>query len=87
MAILNIRRVLIFVFLLIIVPLELYFKAYTGIAQNWVRDYSGDILYEILWCLVAFWFVHPVKDLKILKNITGKIALWIFAITCVIEIS
>ena len=58
-----------------------------GIAQTWVRDYSGDVLYEILWCLVAFWFVQPIKDTKRLRNTTGKIALWVFAITCTIEIS
>ena len=87
MATLNTRRVLILVSLLIIIPLGLYSKAYTGIGQAWVRDYSGDVLYEILWCLVAFWFVHSVKDLKRLKNITGKIALWVFTITCTIEVS
>lgn len=87
MAIFNTRRMLIFVSLLIIVPLGLYSKTYTGIAQTWVRDYSGDVSYEILWCLVAFWFVRPNKDKKKLKNTTVRIAWWIFAITCAIEVS
>lgn len=87
MATSNTRRVLILVSLLIIIPLGLYSKTYVGIAQTWVRDYSGDVLYEILWCLVAFWFVNPIKDIKRLRNTTGKIALWVFAITCAIEIS
>ena len=81
------RRILIIISLSIITPLGLYSKAYTGIAQAWVRDYSGDILYEILWCLIVFWFALPIKDLIRLKSITIKIAGWVFAVTCIIEIS
>ncbi len=81
------RRTLILLCLIVITPLGLLSKAYTGIGQQWVQDYSGDVLYEIFWCLVIFWFMTPVKDLKKLKNITIKIALWVFAITCVIEVS
>ncbi|MCC0177064.1 DUF2809 domain-containing protein [Waterburya agarophytonicola K14] len=87
MAIINTRRSLIFISLLAIVPLGLYSKVYMGIAQTWVHDYSGDVLYEILWCLVIFWFVHSPKDVKQLKNIASRIALWVFAVTCAIEIS
>lgn len=72
---------------MIIIPLGLYSKAYTGIGQAWVRDYSGDILYEILWCLIIFWFALPIKDLARLKSITVKIAVWVFILTSIIEIS
>ncbi|MEM8718960.1 MAG: DUF2809 domain-containing protein [Cyanobacteria bacterium P01_G01_bin.39] len=81
------RRMLILLCLIVITPLGLLSKAYTGIGQQWVQDYSGDILYEIFWCLVIFWFMYPVKDLNKLRNITIKIALWVFVITSIIEVS
>jgi len=62
-------------------------KAYTGIAQEWVQDYSGDVLYEIFWCLVIFWFIPSIKDLDKLSSITIKIALSVFVVTCAIEVS
>ena len=81
------HRILIFISLLIIIPIGLYSKAYTGIAQGWVNGYSGDVLYEILWCLIIFWFIRPIRNLNKLANTTFKIAFWVFAITCVIEVS
>ena len=80
-------RVLIIISLLLITPLGLLSKAYTGVAQTWVRDYSGDVLYEIFWCLFVFWFTLPVRNLTRLKLVTSKIALGVFAVTCVIEVS
>ena len=81
------RRFLIVASLLIIIPLGLYSKAYTGIAQTWVRDYLGDVLYEILWCLIVFWFVRPIENLAQLRSITSKIAGWVFVVTCAIEVN
>ena len=83
----NRRHILISISLLIIVPLGLYSKTHTGIAQDWVRDYSGDVLYEILWCLVILWFIPPNKDKIARRNTTGKIALGVFIVTCAIEVS
>ena len=80
------RRILIILSLLLITPLGLLSKVYTGVAQAWVQDYSGDVLYEIFWCLVIFWFALPIKIAR-LKNITAKIALGVFAVTCLIEVS
>ncbi len=83
------RRLLIFISLLIITPLGILSKKYTGIGQQWVRDYSGDILYEIFWCLVVFWLI-PQAKVTSQKQVNGskvQIALWVFAITCAIEIS
>lgn len=74
------RHFIISILLLIIIPLGLFSKAYTGIGQNWVHDYSGDILYEILWCLVFFWFFHS-------KKATVTIPLWVFIVTSLIEVS
>ncbi len=83
------RRLLIFISLLIITPLGLLSKQYTGIAQEWFRDYSGDILYEIFWCLIVFWLMHPAKvtSHNKIKTQELQIALWVLAITCAIEIS
>ncbi len=81
------RRILIAIALLIITPLGILSKKYTGIGQAWVQDYSGDVLYEIFWCLVIFWFVRPAKDLKTLTKTSFKIALGVFLITCAIEVS
>jgi len=81
------RRMLILLGLIIITPLGLLSKAYTGIAQEWVQDYSGDVLYEIFWCLVIFWFIPSIKDLDKLSSITIKIALSVFVVTCAIEVS
>jgi hypothetical protein len=80
---LLVRRILILLSLLLIIPLGIFSKAYTGLGQEWVKDYSGDVLYEIFWCLLIFWFTPPSQDLTKL----GKIALWVFAITCIIEVS
>jgi hypothetical protein len=74
------RYLVIFTLLLIIVPLGLFSKTYTGIGQAWVNDYSGDILYEILWCLVFFWFFPS-------KKAVVSIPIWVFIVTSIIEIS
>ncbi len=81
------RAHLILLGLIIITPLGLLSKIYTGIGQKWVQDYSGDVLYEIFWCLVIFWFIPSFKDLGKLQSITIKIASWVFAVTCAIEVS
>ena len=73
-------NIIIFCLILIIVPLGLFSKAYTGIGQVWVHDYSGDILYEILWCLVFFWFFRS-------KKAVTTIPIWVFIITSIIEVS
>ena len=74
------RYFLIFLGLIIVIPLGLFSKAYTGTGQTWVRDYSGDILYEILWCLVFFWFFPS-------KKAVVTIPIWVFIVTSIIEVS
>ncbi len=70
------RRTLL-ILLLIIVPAGFLTKHYTGPAQDWVRNSSGGILYEIFWCLaaaLAFPRWRPVW-----------IAAGVFLITCSLE--
>jgi Protein of unknown function (DUF2809) len=72
----------IFFSLLIIIPLGIYTKFYTGIGKAWVKDYAGDVLYEICWCLLVFFFIPKIKR----KQVIAPIAIWVFVITCCLEI-
>ncbi|ELS02175.1 Protein of unknown function (DUF2809) [Xenococcus sp. PCC 7305] len=74
------RHFLVLLSLFVITPLGLLSKVYTGIGQEWINDYSGDILYEIFWCLVFFWFFSGKKAI-------AMIPLWVFVVTCAIELA
>ncbi len=63
--------------ILIIVPLGLYSKFYSGQAARWVNDSLGGMLYVIFWCLFAFLFLSNTRP--------WKIAAAVFAITCFLE--
>jgi hypothetical protein len=76
------RRFLVLLSLLVIIPLGICSKAYAGIGQEWVQGYSGDVLYEIFWCLLIFWFTPPNRD----RGQLLKIAAGVFAVTCLIEV-
>ncbi|WP_138498835.1 DUF2809 domain-containing protein [Nostoc sp. PA-18-2419] len=64
--------------MLIVVPMGFLFKYYTGSGHKWFNDYGGDILYEIFWCLFAFWFFRS-------RAAVIQIPIWVFIITCIIE--
>jgi len=63
--------------ILIIVPLGIYSKFYSGQAARWVNDSLGGVLYVIFWCLFAFLFLSSTKP--------WKIAAVVFAVTCFLE--
>jgi hypothetical protein len=63
---------------LVITPIGILSKYYKGLGGEWVRDYSGDILYEIFWCLLVFFFLPQ-------KKFIVSIAIWVFIITCSLE--
>ena len=70
-------RLLCFVGIGLLVALGLGSKAYSGWGQDWVRNYSGDVLYEMLWIwLVGAWRV---------KWRSRPIAVTVFIITALIE--
>jgi hypothetical protein len=75
---LFLRRWWILLSLCLITPLGFWFKFYDGPGRWWFNDYGGGVAYEIFWCLVAFFFWPRKKD-------AAKIAVWVFAITCVLE--
>jgi len=61
----------------VIVPLGLASKSYQGAWDWWVRDYAGDILYEIFWILLIA-SILP-------KSSPFWIAFWVFSATSLIE--
>lgn len=71
-------RLLTIVSLLIITPLGFLSKEYYGPWKEWVNDSSGDILYEIFWCLFFFLFILNRKAIT-------SIPLGVFIVTCLIE--
>ncbi|NEO79446.1 DUF2809 domain-containing protein [Moorena sp. SIO4G3] len=73
------QRWLIILSLLIITPLGILSKYYSGLGEKWVHDYSGAILYEIFWCLLIF-FIIPNR-----QAIT-RITLGVFSATCALEL-
>ena len=50
--------------LIILIPLGLFSKSYTGIGEEWVHNYLGDILVEIFLCVLLF-IILPKKFKKI----------------------
>jgi len=71
------QRLLIFLLLIVIVPIGIYTKFYTGPANDWVSNSMGGLIYEIFWCLVVSLFFPLIKP--------GKIAFWVFITTCLLE--
>ncbi|MGB7441313.1 MAG: DUF2809 domain-containing protein [Coleofasciculaceae cyanobacterium] len=72
------RRWLTIISLLVVVPLGIFSKFYTGPLQWWFYGYGGAVLYEIFWCLFVFLLIPGKKAVKL-------IPLWVFIITCIIE--
>ncbi|MBD2003986.1 MULTISPECIES: DUF2809 domain-containing protein [Cyanophyceae] len=64
--------------MLVIVPLGLLSKRYDGFASKWINDSSGDILYEIFWCLLVFLLIPT-------RQAANQIPLWVFSVICAIE--
>jgi hypothetical protein len=75
-------RLLLFICLLVIIFLGIYTKFYKGFGEEWVRDYSGDILYEICWCLLVFAVIPKHKQ----KQAIALIPVWVFLVTCSLEV-
>jgi hypothetical protein len=63
--------------LLIIVPIGVYSKFYTGPAANWVNNSLSGVFYEIFWCVLLFLFLDNTKP--------WIIATLVLMVTCVLE--
>jgi hypothetical protein len=78
MAILSKQRFLILLLLIVVVPVGFFTKFYDGPAKAWVNDSLGGLLYEVFWCLVAYFFFPKTKPIV---N-----AVSVFIVTCLLEI-
>ncbi len=76
---LTLYRLICAVVLLVLVVLGLGSKFYSGWAQGWIHNFSGDVLYEMFW----IWLVGAWQ----LRWRVGRIAIATFLITAAIEIS
>jgi hypothetical protein len=63
---------------LIVIPIGFFCKYYTGPAHQWFNDHGAAVLYEIFWCLLAFFFFQSQKSAR-------EISVLVFIITCILE--
>jgi Protein of unknown function (DUF2809) len=73
------KRLITLLSILIIIPLGLFSKIYSGWAAQWVNNYTGGVIYEIFWCLFFFWLIPKQKAII-------AIPLWVFLFTCLVEL-
>jgi len=64
--------------LLLVTPLGFLLKFYSGHVQWWFNDYGAEVLYEVFWILVAFFFFPNKKSAK-------RIPVCVFIITSALE--
>jgi hypothetical protein len=72
-------RAKILIWLIIVTPLGFWSKFYSGPGHHWFNDYGGGVLYEVFWCLVAFFFLPSRKYIT-------PICAWVLIITCILEV-
>jgi len=77
MSFLNRRTLFTFIALLIITPLGIFTKFYTGNASAWVNNSLGGVFYEIFWCLLIFLLFTKLKPMVI--------AIVVLLTTCTLE--
>jgi hypothetical protein len=65
--------------LLVVTPLGFLFKLYPGTGRWWFNDYGAGLLYEIFWILIVFAILPR-------KKYINKIPIWVFLITCALEV-
>jgi len=71
-------RLLTILSLLIVTPLGFLCKFYNGPAHPWFNNYGGDILYQIFWCFIIFFFIPTRPAIR-------QIPIWIFTVISIIE--
>jgi hypothetical protein len=62
---------------IILVPIGLLTKAYSGIGVEFIHNHLGGVIYVIFWILL-FSFLFPTYS-------PCKLTLWVFLVTCGIE--
>jgi hypothetical protein len=71
-------QLILLIIIIVLIPLGILSKSYQGWGSSWVNNFSGDVLYEMFWCLLIF-LVFPYRDE------IGKICWSVFFITCALE--
>jgi hypothetical protein len=72
------RSMRIILSLIVLIPLGLFTKIYSGTGKEWVNNSCGGILYVIFFCLLIS-LIYP-------KTSPLKICFSIFLVTCLIEV-
>jgi Protein of unknown function (DUF2809) len=70
-------RLITIVCLIIIIPLGLLTKAYSGFGQDWINNSSSGIFYEVFWCLLILLIVPKLQP--------GNISFGVLFFTCILE--
>ena len=65
--------------LLVVISIGFAFKFYTGPVRWWFNNYGAGLFYEIFWILLVFLILPK-------ERLVHKIPLWVFIITCILEI-
>ncbi|WP_375495736.1 DUF2809 domain-containing protein [uncultured Nostoc sp.] len=75
---LTLTRILTIISIIVVIPMGLFSKQYTGFAQEWIHNNAGDIFYQIFWCLFVFLFMST-------EFAANRIPIFIFFFGCLIE--
>ncbi len=73
------KKNIILISILLLIPLGLATKMYSGLGSKWINDSAGGIVYEVFWCLLFFWFVPSHSNII-------KIPVAVFIVTCLLEV-
>jgi len=71
-------QIRIIICLAVTIPLGFGFKYYSGPGAGWFNAHGAGILYEIFWCLCAFFFFPYRRTIPV-------IAVSVFIVTCILE--
>ncbi|NEO26474.1 MAG: DUF2809 domain-containing protein [Kamptonema sp. SIO4C4] len=64
--------------LILLIPIGLYSKVYSGIGSQWVNYSLGGVLYEMAWCWFFYWFFPT-------RQAVWRIPLIVFIVTSGVE--
>ena len=73
-------RGLAFLSLVVVTPVGLGLKLYSGPGRHWANNYAAGAAYVVFWCLVAL-FLWPRPEVR------GRIAASVLAITSALEVA
>jgi hypothetical protein len=75
----TVLRIKILLCLALTVPLGFGLKFYPGPGACWCNPYGAAVLYEVFWCLAAYFFFTKPRNIPV-------IAVTVFLVTCGLEL-